>query len=400
MINEVAIPLVPRNRLIAFFLVFLLVGGCNYPSAPSATTVDLVATAVTGTLTAEALAMPNLVADLLPHPLYFLSESSGSFQVWKLERDGVTQSQITNESFPVDNFDVSPLDGSVAYISNNQLYLVNAGGSNRRLLVDKSSADLSAEEYFFLERISDPSFSPNGRTLAYALNGLWILDLSSNQAIQLLTNELDTQNEASPTALYTPLFWAPNNEKLLVSSAEPDGGRLSILNLASQDLTDFDDSNSVPCCQVAWTPDSSSILLGSPYLGLIEPGLWRYDAETGEQTKLLGVSNEGVFQFVGWPLQLADGSLRYFYTSSTEVPANDLPLFMVRSDGDGQTNRVQLRPDSFSNISEVLWAEDGSLALILQLNPTDASGTVVLAFSDGRQLQILVPRARDLKWGQ
>ena len=151
---------------------------------------------------------------------------------------------------------------------------------------------------------------------------------------------------------------------------------------------------------MAWAPDSKTVLVGSPYIGLIKPGLWRYDAATGERIELLGLNDEGLFQYAGWPLQLADGSLRYFYTSSTEIPAGDLPLFMMRSDGDGVTNRLELRPDSFSNIGEVLWAEDGAFGLILQLNPSGGtSGSVVLALSDGRQLQILLTDARGLRWG-
>jgi hypothetical protein len=133
---------------------------------------------------------------------------------------------------------------------------------------------------------------------------------------------------------------------------------------------------------------------------LIEPGLWRFDPDSGSQTELIATEINGLFQFAGWPLQLTDGSLRYFYTSSTEIPSGDLPLFMMRSDSDGVNNRVQTRSDSFSNIGEILWAEDGSLALIVQLNPSgDASGAVVLAQSDGLQLQILMTDAKDLKWG-
>jgi len=73
---------------------------------------------------------------------------------------------------------------------------------------------------------------------------------------------------------------------------------------------------------------------------------------------------------------------------------------MMSSDLDGETNRVQLRPDSFSNIGEVLWAEDGSLALIVQLKPSGGtSGSVILAYSDGRQLQNLLIEAQQLRWG-
>ena len=399
--SEVTSKLVPLKRLITL-LLFFGVAGCNYPSTATSPTTDLVATAVAGTLAAGVQPTASLSADLLPHPVYFLSEQSGSAQVWRLERDGAKESQITAEAFSVESFDVSRSDGSVAYVTNNQLYLVNADGSNRRLLVDNASANPEAENYFFLERISDPLFSPDGKVLSYAMGGLWILDLATNQAIQYLTNELEkSEGVSSFIAMYAPLQWAPDGLKLVVTIGDSESSRLSFLNLREgQLLTDLDADNGITCCQVAWAPDSSSVLVASPYMGLIEPGLWRYNAKSGEENELLGFTSEGMFQFAGWPLELADGSLRYFYTSSTEIPAGDLPLFMVRSDADGQANRMQLRPDSFSNIGEVLWADDGSLALIVQLNSSaDPNGSVVLAFSDERQLQILIPKAHALQWG-
>ena len=392
------------RRATAFILIFLI-SGCNYPSKPPAPTVDLVATAVTGTLAAEDIPTgqaTNSVDFPLPHTVFFISDTSGSAQVWRLEADGATKSRFTVEPEAIDSYDVSRLDGSISYVTNNQLYLVDTDGSERRLLVDNSAADPVAADYFYRQRISDPRFSPNGRYLVYSFNGLWILDLSTYQATQLLVNEIEeTESGVSPVAFYTPLVWAPDNQKIVVAIGESENSRLSFLNLSdAQFLTDFETSNGLFCCQIVWAPDGDSVLVGSPYIGLIEPGLWRYDANSGELTELVGVGEGGLFEFVGWPLQLADGSLRYFYTSSTEIPAADLPLFMMSSDGDGVSHRAELRPDSFSNIGEILWADDGLLALIVQLNPSgDISGSVVLAHSDGHQLQILLSDAQQLKWG-
>ena len=404
-INEATNILVPLKRATTFLLM-ILVSGCNYPSTPPPPTVDMVATAVAGTLAAEGLpievtAVPT-PQDLLPRTVYFLSRTSGSEQIWRLERDGVAQTQVTDESTQVSSYDVSRVDGSVAYVSSNQLYLVNADGSNRRLLVDNAAADPEAAHYFYRQRISDPLFSADGRYLAYAFDGVWILDLSTNQAVHLVTNQLEeTENGAiSPEAFYAPLAWAPNSGQLLLSVGGLESSTLAFLDPGADPVIEVESSGGIVCCHVAWAPDSKTVLVGSPYIGLIEPGLWRYDAATGERIELLGLNDEGLFQYAGWPLQLADGSLRYFYTSSTEIPAGDLPLFMMRSDGDGVTNRLELRPDSFSNIGEVLWAEDGAFGLILQLNPSGGtSGSVVLALSDGRQLQILLTDARGLRWG-
>jgi hypothetical protein len=157
-------------------------------------------------------------------------------------------------------------------------------------------------------------------------------------------------------------------------------------------------ASGILCCQLSWAPDSGSILVASPYLGLVSPGLWRYDANTGAEGILVAGSEEaGAFEFVGWPLQLPNGELLYFYASTAEVPEGDVPLLMLRSDPDAASGRHQLRPESFS-ILEALWAEDGSLAIIRQASG-GAGAQVVLARSDGSPLKVLLNEAWELRWG-
>ena len=74
---------------------------------------------------------------LLPRSFYYLgTDSAGLTQVFRMERDGTTEHQITSEPVNVSDFDVSQSDGSVAYVANNQLMWINADGSNRHLLID------------------------------------------------------------------------------------------------------------------------------------------------------------------------------------------------------------------------------------------------------------------------
>ena len=86
---------------------------------------------------------PEAPADaLLPHTFYFLGTDTADLtQVFRIERDGETQKQLTFEPDSVKDYDVSLADGSVAYVANNQLLLVNADGSDRRLLVDGGAVD-------------------------------------------------------------------------------------------------------------------------------------------------------------------------------------------------------------------------------------------------------------------
>ncbi len=131
---------------------------------------------------------------------------------------------------------------------------------------------------------------------------------------------------------------------------------------------------------------------------MVEPGLWRYDVNTGVEDIVIDGSEEGsLFHFVGWPMESSKGNLNFFYSSSIGIPQGDVPLLMVRSAFDAPIDIEQIRPDSLQ-VQEVLWAPDGSLALIIQMQQ-NASGPVVLAKTDSSPLTVLINNAENLQWG-
>jgi hypothetical protein len=122
-------------------------------------------------------ASPEGSSALLPRSFYFLaSDSAGLMQVFRMEREGGSPRQVTTESVDVNDYDVSLVDGSVAYVANNQLVLVNADGSNRRMLVDGGEVDVNNP---FISILSSPVFSPDGQLLAYGYKGLHIFSFAS-----------------------------------------------------------------------------------------------------------------------------------------------------------------------------------------------------------------------------
>ena len=392
--------LVPQKTWLACAVILWLAAACSLPSNPGPT-VTAAALEPTPTVTESPAPTPTALP-ILPQPLYYLSGRSGSQQVWRLERDGLTQTQITSEGSDVISFDISPADGSVAYVSANQLYLAAADGSNRRLLVDNAAADAQAADYYTTQQLSDVHFSSDGRILAYAFNGLWVADLVTFQANHVLANQVQTRENGNIVLknYYAPLLWAPEDQLVLITTGNAQSSALAILELAAEPRVIKLETN-LACCHAAWAPDGSSLLVADPFIGLVEPGLWRYAAATGEQTALFATEDNGVLHFAGWPLQLADGSLYYFYATAAEAPEGDVPLYMVRSAVDGVNGRTQLRPEAFSNLTEALWAEDGSLALLVQARPDGGSGgSVLLAAANGSQLQLLLEDGHRLTWGQ
>ncbi|HRQ31581.1 MAG TPA: hypothetical protein PLM89_00590 [Anaerolineales bacterium] len=223
-INQVGI------AIFALMLVAMACGG-SAPASQTPTTGDQLATVVAATLQA---ANPSLSpapdsptsqsAALLPHSLYFLNNdsASGAIQVFRLAADGKTTTQITFEPSNVDAYSVSQADGSVAYVSNNQLLLVNADGSGRRTIVDGGAMDANSP---FVNQVSAPVFSPDGQTLAYGYKGLNLYSLAGGSGSLVLENQIDNAGGLPlPKELYAPDRYSPDGNKLLVNLMYYEGG--------------------------------------------------------------------------------------------------------------------------------------------------------------------------------
>ena len=368
------------KQIIFILFTCMVLIGCTLPANNSGTgsaSDALVATNVAGTQTALGAGTPQdtpiLVQNtqdpdtLLPHALYYLSSADGEkFQVWVLSRDGTTTSRVTAETGSVDEFAVSQADGRIAYITNNQLHVLNSTGEQHEILVDGSEANTETDEYFFTQKISGLSWSPDGSTLAYGRNGLHLYHFDTRQDEHILPNDLEDRGEGMlfPEAIYSPYQWSPDGSQLLLNIGYYEAGTLGLYTPGNPEVLKLGEG--IVCCQPTWSPDSRSIVIASPYLGMVDSGLWRIDTTTGIETELIPTtSQDDTLNFAGWPVVLENGDIRYFYTNTPSFPSGEVPLLLVNSASDGVSSRTILRPDHWLNY-EVLWAEDGSLAAAVQ----------------------------------
>jgi WD40 repeat protein len=340
---------------------------------------------------------------LLPSSLYFLDGASGGAQVWRLERDGVTRQQVTFEEAGVDDFSVSSVNGDLAFVSANRLFLVKADGEARRLIADGNTVDPMTEDYGFRGIVSDPSFSPDGKTLAYAFNGLHLYDTATGQDQHVLTNLGNLLGESFVFALeaYYPGAWSPDGKHLLVVMGYYEGSTLAVMEPgAAQPFTRLR-SEGPACCLFSWSGDSQSVLVANPYFTTDLPGFWRYDVETGEQIVVVpGLTQEGTLNYSGWPLQLPSGDFLFFYVNLERFsPDVGIPLAMVQSAADG-SSITPVRTDVL-HIIDALWEPDGSATIIVGRHDKE-DWHLWLARLDGSPLQVLIEDAqqiRDLTWG-
>lgn len=347
-------------------------------------------------------APPSEAPSLLPHSLYYLNtDSAGFVQVYRLEKDGSNIQQITFELSDVKFYDVSPIDGSVAYTSNNQLLLVNADGSGRRVLVD--GGPLSSDETYYTSAVGGVAWSPDGQTISFGQGGLKFYALKSGAINQVLENQIDsTAGFPILREGYNPLQYAPDGDKVLINIGYYEGGAFAIYFINGKTLMRSKE-NPVSCCEGSWNPDGTAYYAASPFLGMIAPGMWRINLDGSVDTLIPGDAGGGSFNFASDPVFGSDGNLYFFYgmqTDTVNLPSR-VPLKMVRSAPDGVTDRTDLVSTPYENINEILWAPDASFAIIA-MPPVEniyQGGRAEIQYTDGRPPVTLVPFAMDMRWG-
>ncbi len=340
----------------------------------------------------------------LPRTLYYLKrDGAGVFQIYRMERDGKTVQQITFEPMKVDSFDISPKDGSLVYISNNQLLAVDMNGAGRRVLLDGGPVTTSNS---LSNEIGSPVWSPDGATIAFGHGGLNFYSLASGAVNKVLDNQFDlSKGFPQVFAIYTPVSYSPDGSKLLVTISYSENGTLGIYYLSSSTLTKLSrPDGSMFCCVTTWTPDGGGVYAASPTIGMIDSGLYYADATNGKVSDLLpGAAPDGTYNFADAPMIGPDGKLYFFYNNLKAIPStNDSPLLMVRSASDGVTGRAQLRPESYSQVAEILWAPDASFAILAISSPQGSStgGQTILVWTDGRPALTLGDFIFQMRWGK
>ena len=350
---------------------------------------------------ATLLAAPVVSEPLLPHTFYYL----GDGQVFRMEHDGKTVTQLTFESVDVTAYDVSLVDGSVAYVASNQLLLVAADGSNRRVLVDGGTGPDLHGSY-------SPVFSPDGQTLAYSQDGMILYDLSAGIGSLVLENQ--PLGGVLPPETYEPDKYSPDGTKLLVKVGHPPDSpwTAAIYSVSTKTLTHIaGEDESLSCCTMyggaEWSADNSNLYAVATMLDASTPfgALWKIDAATGAVTTLIpGSAGEGAVNLPYEPYLAPDGNLYFFYNTALNPDgvAGRIPLQIVRTALDDVTGLTVLRPDTFEMMNEALWAPDASF-VVVAFAPNEEvydGGRAEIVYLDGRANVVLTTSAQQMKWGQ
>ena len=399
--------------LIAVVILSAAILACALQPSASPSTPDVNAivsqtmqalTGIPGVVTTPSTS--TQVPGLLPRSLHFLNaDAAAHMQIFRLETDGKTLTQVTAEPADVEFYDVNQNDGRIVYISNNQMLLINADGSGRALLLDGGAQDVNDP---FINDIQSAVWSPNGETIAYGFGGLNLYAVATGVSNRVLENQTrDIGNGMIfPDELYWPDRYSPDGTKLLITLGYYEGASAAVYYPAGNSLVRLSGAEgALICCgEEQWSQDGSQFFAASPSMGMFNSGLWRIDAASGQVTTLLpGEAGNGTFNFADAPFLGPDGQLYFFFanTPATEEFFMDAPLQLVRSAADGVSGRAVILPDSFEEMNEALWSPDATFVIvaIAQNDQTYQGGQLEIVYLDGRPRVLLAPFGRDLKWG-
>lgn len=337
----------------------------------------------------------------LPRALYYLDGSDMAAQVWRLERDGVSRQLVSHEQNGVQDFSVSSVNGSLALVSNNSLTVMDAKGRNRYLVIEAQLGNSLESQY--RNTVANPLFSPDGRMLAYALNGIHLYDLVTGSDAHVVVNPGKESNDALSyaTGRYQPVAWSPDGNQLLISMSYYEGYQLAVIEPGSQQAPLLLAPGEALCCQFSWSADGGYILVANPLFGGTIPGLWIFDAQTGVQISTIsGHPEGGLTNFVGWPYSYSTGKLAYFLESVAGfTPLDTMRYSLVYKEQDVDLPKM-LRSEEFS-LKSALWSPDGSFVLIVG-NWEDEGIHLAIVRPGTGALKVLIEDAnlvRDLYWG-
>ena len=340
----------------------------------------------------------------LPHSVYYLTGEGAKAQIWKLEKDGQTSVQITQQVGGISDFAVSQADGSLAFLNNGSLYLWRADQASPQLLVDPSLASPPPGYEFPLE-VGSPVFSPDGTILAYSLDGIHLFYLERREDELLLPSPGNLLGEpfVFVKEYYSPGPWSPDRKQMLIIMGYYEGDTLAVYEPGADVPFRRIWSSGPVCCTYNWSADSLTLLVGNPYFTVQPPGLWEYDTRTGQENVLFhGIQEGGTWNFIGWPYRSTSGEIHYFSAKVESLQdtifANQPIIYNLVQERPDQGGPQLLRPEGFQ-VYDVLWSPDGSLVLILQ--QVDQDKQLTLARMDGSPLQVLLegPNIRLIQWG-
>ncbi len=225
---------------------------------------------------------------------------------------------------------VSTRDGDYAIYT-----MSTAGGEERRLT--EAEVDASTPKGLFFQ--TEPEWSPNGRTIAFASKRAGTFDLFAMNADGSGTRRLTStkEDDGQPT-------WSPDGDR--IAFARGDSARLFVISAdgsGARRVTDDEAEENEP----AWSPDGQTIAYSRRVPGSSVRELWLVRPDGSDRRRLTSLG--GIAQAPAWS---PDGRQLAF---SVNLTGERFDIYVIGADGKNP-RLASLGNDSF----EPAWSPDGT----------------------------------------
>ena len=274
----------------------------------------------------------------------------------------------------------SSSDGLIAFVSGNDIFTMNADGSQRTNITNNPAYDFA------------PAWSPDGTRLAFISDRLgqseiYVMNADGSNVLQL-TNIPDT------ASWWDPLAWSPDGQWLVASRiptemAWIDKGQVNlyVINTDGSGATQITTNEVGNDTNPKWSPDGKSIaFLKTAYT---QACIYSIHPDGSGLTKLvLNVDNEGIFDWA------PNGELYYL---STDVPCLvsgcvlEDEIGTISANGTNQKSLLALKlRDPSCTSGSLVSSSDGMRLLIRFPIGCTSEGQVFIVNSDGTDFRELI----------
>ncbi|MCX9012990.1 MAG: PEGA domain-containing protein [Candidatus Methanoperedens sp.] len=277
----------------------------------------------------------------------------GSERIWSMKSDGSEQIQLTTE--PGNHPQWSP-DGTKILFNSQRtnyngwfhVYLMNSDGTNQ-LSLGSEGTECSKD------------WSPDSKKIVYAMAGyaglpsdLYVMNIDGTQKMTI----------ASGMSFCRDISWSPDGSKIAYVSQENGNKDIYIINPDGTGKTQLTTSSSDDSLEGSqnkyWSPDSKKLIFQSD-----RNGNWDIYSINVDGTGLTQLTSDPANDF--YPAMSSDGSKIAFISERSGIKS----IWMMNTDG---SNQVQVTDNTAGNVKYLDWSPAAAGSI-----PPPSGGTILLS---------------------